>query len=146
MARMATVALLALALGGCTKMQPKPAAAMAPAAGAKLAEVAGAGFQPGKARLTDDGRKQVEHATAMLQQYPDLKVVVEGHTDARGKPKYNQALSERRARAVADVLIEQGVAANRITVHGYGESRPVADNKTEAGRAKNRRVDIVAAP
>src|SRR4051794_1453841 len=113
MARMATIALLALALGGGAKMQPKPQAAMPAASGAKLAEVAGAGFQPGKAKLTDDGMKQVEHAAQALQQYPDMKVAVEGHSDSRGKPRYNQTLSERRARAVADVLIEHGVAANR---------------------------------
>jgi OOP family OmpA-OmpF porin len=143
MAKAVTAVVLALALGGCATMQPKKAVMEPPAQGAKLAEVSGAGFQSGKTRLTDEAKAQMEQTVHTLQQFPALKVAVEGHSDSHGKAKYNQALSERRARAVADVLIEQGIAANRIAVRGYGESRPVADNKSDTGRARNRRVDVV---
>ena len=144
MAKMGTVgvALLAMAFAGCATMHEKPAAT-APAAGTKLAEIAGPGFDHGKARLTDAGRTRVDEVVHVLQQNPDLRVSVEGHTDAAGREAYNQSLSERRARAVADRLIEKGIAANRLSVRGYGESRPIADNKSADGRARNRRVEIV---
>jgi outer membrane protein OmpA-like peptidoglycan-associated protein len=144
MAKMAMVALLAVALGGCAMMQGKKSATdEPPAKGAKLASVSGGGFMPGKARLTDEGRMQVAEAVYVLQKYPELKVSVEGHTDSKGGPKLNQQLSERRAKAVAEMLIEQGVAAKRVTTRGFGETKSIADNKTEDGRAKNRRVEIV---
>jgi outer membrane protein OmpA-like peptidoglycan-associated protein len=69
--------------------------------------------------------------------------VVEGHTDNSGKPAYNMKLSQDRAKGVTDFLIAQGVSADRITSVGFGETRPIADNKTKAGRALNRRVDVV---
>ena len=69
--------------------------------------------------------------------------VVEGHTDNSGKPAYNMKLSQDRAKGVMDFLIAQGVSADRITSVGFGETRPIADNKTKAGRALNRRVDVV---
>jgi outer membrane protein OmpA-like peptidoglycan-associated protein len=77
-----------------------------------------------------------------LRADPDLTVVVEGHTDAVGSDTYNQSLSERRAAAVKSYLVGQGIAASRIESRGYGESQPVADNETELGRSKNRRVEI----
>ena len=67
--------------------------------------------------------------------------MLEGHTDSIGSAKYNQGLSERRAAAVAKVLMENGVAANRISTVGYGKTQPIAENATKEGRAKNRRVD-----
>ncbi len=69
--------------------------------------------------------------------------VVEGHTDNSGKPAHNMKLSQERAKGVMDFLIAQGVSADRITSVGFGETRPIADNKTKAGRALNRRVDVV---
>ncbi|MNH40347.1 Outer membrane porin F precursor [compost metagenome] len=65
-----------------------------------------------------------------------------GHTDSVGSDAYNQALSERRASSVAEYLLSQGVAPNKITSEGKGESQPIADNETEEGRAKNRRVEL----
>jgi OOP family OmpA-OmpF porin len=76
-----------------------------------------------------------------MKQYPATHVEVAGHTDSVGPDAYNQKLSQRRADAVKQVLVKDGVAANRVTSVGYGESRPVADNATEAGRAVNRRVE-----
>lgn len=85
----------------------------------------------------------IEPVVKLLLENPLLTVSVTGHTDARGNENYNQRLSEQRAQVVAEYLRVKGVAANRISVFGEGESRPVADNDTEAGRAKNRRVEFV---
>ena len=78
-----------------------------------------------------------------MRENPTTKAVVEGNTDSKGTDEYNQKLSERRAASVKDVLVKSGIEADRLTTVGYGESRPVASNDTEEGRAKNRRVSIV---
>jgi uncharacterized repeat protein (TIGR01451 family) len=78
----------------------------------------------------------------VLQEYPDLRVRIEGHTDAVGTESYNQRLSERRALAVRDFLVGLGIAPERLEWVGYGESRPIASNDTPAGRAKNRRTEF----
>lgn len=78
--------------------------------------------------------------------YPNTTVQVVGHTDNTGPADYNQGLSERRARSVANVLISEGVSSGRISVIGRGENAPVADNLTAEGRAQNRRVEIVILP
>jgi len=78
-----------------------------------------------------------------MQQHPALKIYVVGHTDNVGAAAANQALSEKRAQSVRDWLTEKGIAASRLTAKGYGASKPVADNTTEEGRAKNRRVELV---
>ena len=78
----------------------------------------------------------------VVQEYENTLVTIEGHTDSTGSDSYNQLLSERRAASVAEVLLAQGVAFERIAAEGYGESRPVASNDTAAGRAQNRRVEI----
>jgi outer membrane protein OmpA-like peptidoglycan-associated protein len=75
--------------------------------------------------------------------YPELRFTIEGHTDNVGSDATNSELSLRRALSVRDYLIGLGVAASRIDVDGYGPSRPVADNSTADGRARNRRVEIV---
>lgn len=81
-----------------------------------------------------------------LRSYPDSTVQIVGHTDNTGDAMYNQRLSERRANAVADVLMEGGVSFGRLQTFGRGENQPVADNLTEAGKARNRRVEIVILP
>ncbi len=83
---------------------------------------------------------------ASINQYPNTRIEVVGHTDNTGTAAYNQALSEQRARAVRGVLVADGVAANRITAYGVGETRPVASNGTAAGRQQNRRVEIYIIP
>ncbi|MGA9700582.1 OmpA family protein [Pseudomonas sp.] len=83
----------------------------------------------------------VKNLADFMAQYPATNVEVAGHTDSVGPDAYNQKLSQRRADAVKQVLVKDGVAPSRITAVGYGESRPVADNATEAGRAVNRRVE-----
>jgi outer membrane protein OmpA-like peptidoglycan-associated protein len=82
-------------------------------------------------------------ALSVYIQLDPRPTVVEGHTDNSGKPAYNMKLSEARAKGVMDYLVTQGVAPDRITSVGFGETRPIADNKTKAGRALNRRVDVV---
>ena len=79
----------------------------------------------------------------LMQRNADLKVEIQGHTDNVGKPDANMRLSEERARAVMKALVDRGVAADRMTAKGYGDTQPVADNSTDEGRAKNRRVELV---
>ncbi len=79
----------------------------------------------------------------LLQQNPGLRLAVQGHTDNAGTPAHNQTLSEDRARAVVGALTQGGIAADRLAASGLGQTRPVADNATDAGRAQNRRVELV---
>lgn len=101
-------------------------------------------FDVDKSTITEAGQKELQNAVAFVKKYPGAKIEVDGHTDSTGTEAYNQKLSERRAVAVKDYLIkEAGVDSSKITAVGYGEARPVADNKTAEGRAKNRRVEIL---
>ena len=93
-------------------------------------------------RAADYG--ELQKAIDFIKKYPGNKVAIEGHTDDKGSAKYNQGLSERRAAAVKDYLVKKGgVDGSRMTTAGYGESRPIADNKTKKGQFENRRVEIV---
>ena len=85
---------------------------------------------------------QANDAAATLQKYPDVKVEAEGHTDSSGADAYNMSLSQRRAEAVRDYLVQRGANAANLTARGFGESRPIADNATREGRAQNRRVTL----
>ena len=78
----------------------------------------------------------------IFKEYPNSKFALEGHTDSVGRASTNQLLSERRANAVRDWLIANGIAADRLTAAGFGEDKPIASNKTRAGRANNRRVEV----
>lgn len=89
---------------------------------------------------------EINRVAHILNQYPDTFIRVEGHTDSKGSDEYNMNLSRRRAEAVKTLLVQRGVAASRIEVVGYGKTMPVATNDTEAGRQKNRRVEIKIAP
>jgi outer membrane protein OmpA-like peptidoglycan-associated protein len=100
-------------------------------------------FDTGKYTLKPDAREKLAKVSGILLAYPDLKVQVEGYTDNVGSQQYNLTLSQQRGDAVRDYLISQGVAAGNITATGYGMSSPVADNSTSAGRAQNRRVNLV---
>lgn len=84
----------------------------------------------------------LDQHVAYLSANPSSPVIVEGHTDSIGSDQYNQRLSERRANAVRKYLVEKGIASSRIRVVGYGEQRPIADNKTKEGRAINRRAEF----
>ena len=122
---------------------PPPPPVAAPAKGTKILELQGTNFDTAKATLTAEGRRKVSEAARTLQANTSINVAVEGHTDARGSDSYNQNLSERRAQTVADQLTKEGVSRSRLTAKGFGETRPVADNKTAAGMARNRRVELI---
>jgi outer membrane protein OmpA-like peptidoglycan-associated protein len=85
----------------------------------------------------------LDEVAAALKQTPGMKVSIEGHTDNVGTPESNRALSQRRAQSVLDALVQRGVDRARLSAAGFGQERPVADNRTEEGRAKNRRVELV---
>ncbi len=99
-------------------------------------------FDTGKASLRPDATPTLEQVLQMLAAAPALKLEIGGHTDNAGKPGDNQRLSEARAAAVVKALVARGIAAGRLTSKGYGDSQPIADNHSEAGRAKNRRVEL----
>ncbi len=99
-------------------------------------------FDFDKSRVREESYSDIKNLADFMQQYPQTTTTVEGHTDSVGTDQYNQRLSERRAEAVRNVLVnEYGVQGNRVNSVGYGESRPVADNSTEEGRQINRRVE-----
>lgn len=102
----------------------------------------GVTFELNSANLTPGSRPVLDDVAADLKKYPRLRVELQGHTDSSGADAYNMQLSERRANAVRDYLISQGVSASQLTARGYGETQPVADNKTNEGRARNRRVEM----
>jgi outer membrane protein OmpA-like peptidoglycan-associated protein len=100
-------------------------------------------FAFGEATILPESRPVLDEVLSLLLENPDLKLRVEGHTDDVGSDQANQELSEGRARAVVEALTARGVASSRLASGGYGESRPMADNATEEGRARNRRVELV---
>jgi OmpA-OmpF porin, OOP family len=104
--------------------------------------VYGIHFDTGKSTIQPDSESTLKQVVALLQQNPDLKLRVEGHTDNQGNAAANQALSEKRAQAVVAWLVAQGIPANRLSAQGFGQSKPVAENSTDDGRAKNRRVEL----
>jgi len=101
-------------------------------------------FATGKATLTPDSYPALDKAGELLQKWPQLKIEIGGHTDASGPAAANQKLSQARAQAVKDYLLQKypGLSANEITAKGYGESKPVVPNNTKANMAKNRRVEF----
>jgi len=105
--------------------------------------VYGIHFDTGKAAILPDSEAALGEIVKLLQQNAELKLRVEGHTDNQGSAAANQALSEKRAQAVVAWLTAHGVAANRLTAKGFGQTKPIEDNGTEDGRAKNRRVELV---
>jgi len=108
-----------------------------------VSEIGGVQFATGTANLTTAAREGLARFSGIVASYPGLRFMVEGHTDNTGSVAVNNELSLRRAIAVRDYLIGQGVAASSIDVEGLGSARPVADNATAEGRARNRRVEII---
>jgi outer membrane protein OmpA-like peptidoglycan-associated protein len=100
-------------------------------------------FETGSSSLDGDGRSTLDQVADVINDYRKTAVVVQGHTDAEGDEDSNQSLSERRARSVANYLASRGVAPDRMSSIGFGESAPVASNSNSWGRQKNRRVDVL---
>lgn len=100
-------------------------------------------FEFGKSELTSSARYTVQEIGQILRKAPNRRLAVEGHTDSVGTIDYNHKLSEARARTVADALYAEGIAHRNVTIHAYGETTPIATNRTEEGRRRNRRVEVV---
>lgn len=100
-------------------------------------------FDFNKADIKPESQPIIDQIITLLKQNPELKVNIEGHTDNIGSPTFNKTLSQTRAQAVVKALIDQGIIADRLVAIGHGEEKPIADNQTEEGRAKNRRVELV---
>ena len=99
-------------------------------------------FQFGSAKLLRSSEKYLDNVVGMMKAYPRMRITINGHTDNIGSEETNQTLSEKRAQSVFDYLVKHGIDADRMTCHGYGLRYPIDTNATEAGRAKNRRVEI----
>ncbi len=128
--------------------EPAPAPAPVPAPAptpvtTKVTLESDAYFGFDKATLNDAGKAALDAEVAKLRDAQVNSIVAIGHTDATGSETYNQKLSEQRAKAAKDYLVSQGISADLIEVRGMGESQPVASNSTSAGRAQNRRVEVV---
>jgi outer membrane protein OmpA-like peptidoglycan-associated protein len=101
-------------------------------------------FNTAEATIQPESRPAIEDAAKILKENPTIKVEIQGHTDGLGAAEYNLDLSDERAWSVVNYLVQNyGIDMSRLTARGYGESRPVADNDTDYGRALNRRVEFV---
>jgi outer membrane protein OmpA-like peptidoglycan-associated protein len=103
-------------------------------------------FATGKADLMSGAQRTIDQLAGFLNNYPNKKVSVEGHTDTVGSEDYNITLSQRRADSVRSAIMARGISADRISAKGLGELYPVASNDTPAGRQQNRRVEILILP
>jgi len=100
-------------------------------------------FDFNQATLKPGAKLRLAKVSGIIMAYPDLKLEIDGFTDNKGTPQYNMTLSDKRAKAVRDFLVSQGVSTDAVTTKGFGESNPVATNATAAGRQQNRRVELV---
>ena len=100
-------------------------------------------FRSGSFELLPGARERLAKVSGIVLAYPSLHVAIEGHTDSVGTDDYNQQLSERRAQAVRDYFVQQGIASGAVEAHGYGKTEPIATNDTAEGRQQNRRVELI---
>ena len=101
-------------------------------------------FEFDKSRLTPQAERTIRNiADVVRERAPRRRVAIEGHTDSKGTIGYNRKLSMSRARAVADELVHRNISPRRISVRGFGESRPIASNRDASGRQRNRRVEVI---
>jgi OOP family OmpA-OmpF porin len=103
----------------------------------------GVNFDFDESVIRPEDQANIDKDIATLEQWGKVNIEVAGHTDSRGSGEYNMTLSQQRANAVRNHLINKGIEADRLTAVGYGESQPVADNATDEGRFKNRRVELI---
>ena len=106
----------------------------------------GVTFATDSAVLTPESSVVLDRVAASLREHPEVRLEIGGHTDSKGEASRNQGLSASRAESVRSYLIGKGVLAGQLTARGYGSTRPIADNGTEAGRALNRRVELSRIP
>jgi len=99
-------------------------------------------FDTGKSSIKFESQSTLDAIKKIMNEYPNAKFKIEGHTDSTGKLETNMRLSNERAAAVKDYLIANGISADRLSSEGFGPNQPVASNKTKAGRAQNRRTEI----
>jgi hypothetical protein len=100
-------------------------------------------FDFNQATLKPGAKLRLAKVSGIILAYPDLKLEIDGFTDNKGTPQYNMTLSDKRAKAVRDFLVAQGVGSDAVNTKGFGDSNPVASNATAAGRQQNRRVELV---
>jgi OOP family OmpA-OmpF porin len=122
--------------------RPAPAPALAPAAATKVTYAADAFFDFDKSVLKADGKAKLDDLVGKVKGVNLEVIIAVGHTDSVGPDAYNQKLSVKRSDAVKAYLVSKGIEKNRVYTEGKGEKQPVADNKSAAGRSKNRRVEI----
>ena len=103
-------------------------------------------FDSNQAQLKPAVQEALTSITGVLEEYSNMQISIYGHTDDSGEEEYNQKLSERRAHSVARHLVDGGIAAKRIVIIGYGESRPSVTNSTAEGRGRNRRIELLLEP
>ncbi len=106
-------------------------------------EDAGVYFDTNKSDVKGTSANTLDRLIGVLNEYPNTNILVEGHTDSAGADDYNMSLSKQRAESVTSYLVKNGISSNRLTTKWYGESQPKSDNSTTAGKAKNRRVEMV---
>lgn len=148
----ALVTVLALSAGGCRKKvdtpPPAPAAkaqeSSVPAAVVQemVANFAKVHFETDKSDINEDSKSALGDNAKIMQQYPQLRIEVQGHADERGTTDYNVALGDRRAKAVQNQLRLMGIATERVVTVSYGEERPAAKGSNEVAWSKNRRVEF----
>ena len=110
--------------------------------------IEGITFKTGSANILPGSYNVLDRAVAVLKEFPEIKLEIQGHTDNRGKADYNRGLSQRRADAVRTYMVSRGIASDRLTAVGYGMDQPIADNSSESGRSRNRRTEfkLITAP
>ncbi|WP_106793560.1 OmpA family protein [Aquimarina sp. Aq78] len=105
-------------------------------------ENSGVYFATNKSDINSKSKANLKKLAGIFKEYPDTNIIVEGHTDSTGDDSYNMSLSQKRANAVTNYLVSQGISKSRLTTYAHGETLPKYDNATPAGRAKNRRVEL----
>lgn len=105
-------------------------------------DISSVSFQPGSVSITTESTPALQQLVALMQQHPETRIRIEGHTDNTGPSAVNLRVSRERAAAVSNYLVNNGVSSDRLIVKGYGDAQPVDSNDSEAGRARNRRIEI----
>lgn len=134
---LATCIAVVLFVSGCAVMEPPPAPKVE-----RTIAVENILFDFGKTAIKPEAAQVLDRLAAFLKENREKRVDLEAHTDAVGKESSNLRLSGKRGAAVKDYLVKKGIEGSRISVQAFGGIKPIADNKTEAGRARNRRVEI----